>query len=326
MDDRTSFAIRAQLQEYLRGLPGERETEVSELEYSLDGHSGFTYYVTLARSRMGERFVLRLPPPGVRIAGPADVCRQGRIMQALNEAGAPTPTVPVICPEPVIDGRPFILMEFCRGQRVERALETMSPIQVAQAAVESLQRLQAVPRERTGIGDEEPMSAEGEVHRWKWLMDRAPEELTHDAPRLHDLLLAHLPPPQPPGIVHGDFHYGNLLFDQGRVSGILDWEIAEIGQQLMDLGGLWIMTLRRTIGEGPNPGGDVDIPLDTVLELYGTRRQDCRWYLAATCYKYGAILGYNLNLHRKGRRPDPMYENLTGPIAGMITAGVRLFE
>ena len=51
-----------------------------------------------------------------------------------------------------------------------------------------------------------------------------------------------------------------------------------------------------------------------------------RWYLALSLYKYAAILGYNLMLHRKGRRPDPMYESeaMARTIGGMIDDGIEM--
>jgi hypothetical protein len=51
-----------------------------------------------------------------------------------------------------------------------------------------------------------------------------------------------------------------------------------------------------------------------------------RWYLALSLYKYAAILGYNLMLHRKGRRPDPMYETdaMAQTIGGMIDDGIEM--
>ena len=51
-----------------------------------------------------------------------------------------------------------------------------------------------------------------------------------------------------------------------------------------------------------------------------------RWYLALSLYKYAAIFGYNLMLHRRGKRPDPMYEGLTDTIVGMIDEGIALLE
>jgi len=51
---------------------------------------------------------------------------------------------------------------------------------------------------------------------------------------------------------------------------------------------------------------------------------DFDWYLAATCHKYAAILGYNLGLHRRGRRVDPIYDQLLKTIPGLIDAGLRI--
>jgi hypothetical protein len=45
-----------------------------------------------------------------------------------------------------------------------------------------------------------------------------------------------------------------------------------------------------------------------------------------TCYKYASIFGYNLMLHRRGKRPDPMYEEMTGTIVGLIDRGRELLE
>ncbi|MFM2370319.1 MAG: hypothetical protein RIS85_41, partial [Pseudomonadota bacterium] len=48
-------------------------------------------------------------------------------------------------------------------------------------------------------------------------------------------LRAHLPPPVPSVVVHGDFRIGNLMVDQGRLSGVLDWELAHLGDGHEDL-------------------------------------------------------------------------------------------
>ena len=48
-------------------------------------------------------------------------------------------------------------------------------------------------------------------------------------------LACNLPQPAPPRLVHGDFRLGNLLVDQGRLSGVLDWELAHLGDPHEDL-------------------------------------------------------------------------------------------
>jgi len=285
-----------------------------------EGHSGFTYFVSTERGEL----VLRLPPPGARIAGTADVMRQGRIMSALHKAGLPVPDVLLIEDAPVVDGRPFILMERTGGARIEETGKKERALAIASSAVSVLKRLQELPLDQTGIGDEEPVPLTAEMMRWGMLMQRAPEELTVRAGELGGLLAAHVPPERQPTLVHGDYHYGNMLFRGHEVVAILDWEIAEIGQPLLDLGCMCIVTIRRQYQGAPNPGGAIDVSMAQLFDLYGVEAEEMRWYAAMSLYKYASIFGYNLMLHRKGRRPDPMYEGLTGTITGMIDEGISL--
>ena len=290
------------------------------LESIPEGHSGFTYWVDLEG---GERAVLRLPPPGARIAGPADIPRQGRLMKALSEAGLPAPPILAMSPEPVVDGRPFVLMAKIDGDRIEGIVGTVPDHQLASSAVEVLKALHALPLERTGIGDEEPQPLEAELMRWGWLMERAPEELTARAPELGGRLAETRPAPQEPTLVHGDYHYGNMLFREGRVVGVLDWEIAQIGQPL-DLACLSVVAHAGRAGEGVPGGGKVDVDDGDLLEMYGADPADYTWFLALTYYKYASIFGYNLMLHRRGKRPDPTYETRTTTIVEFIDEGIRL--
>jgi aminoglycoside phosphotransferase (APT) family kinase protein len=287
------------------------------------GHSGFTYFVDLED---GTRYVLRLPPPGARIAGPADVVRQGRIMAALHSAGLPAPSVPAMSEEPVVDGRPFVLMEAVDGERIEPTAERHTSHDIAASAVAVLKRLHALPIAQTGIGAEEPVTSQAEMMRWAWLMQRAPEELTTRAGELGGLLAGAVPDAREPTLVHGDYHYGNMLFRGADVVAVLDWEIAQIGQPLLDLGCLCVLSHRRRFEEAPNPGGAVDVPLADLYSMYGADAGEMNWYVAMSLYKYAAIFGYNLMLHRRGKRPDPMYELMTDTITGLIDEGITLLS
>src|SRR5207302_9182919 len=120
-------------------------SRVLSVEPIPEGHSGFTYFVT---AESGQ-YVLRLPPPNARIAGTADVMRQGRIMAALFDAGLPAPPGPIICSDPVVDGRPFILMERVKGQRIEKTALEQPPRDIAEGAIGVLKRLQALPAAET---------------------------------------------------------------------------------------------------------------------------------------------------------------------------------
>jgi aminoglycoside phosphotransferase (APT) family kinase protein len=247
-------------------------------------------------------------------------------MAALHSAGLPTPAIPVMANEPVVDGRPFVLMESVKAARIEKAGAEERGIDISTSAVQVLKRLQALPLERTGIGDEEAFSLQAEMMRWAWLMQRAPEELTGRAGELGGLLASSVPAEGTPTLVHGDYHYGNMLFDGPEVVAVLDWEIAQIGQPLLDLGCLCIMTVRRKYEGAPNPGGAIDVTMEELYRLYGVDAADMRWFVALSLYKYASIFGYNLMLHRRGKRPDPMYEALTDTITGMIDEGIAVLN
>src|SRR5712692_3482302 len=322
MTDRIREDLETQCRERL-GRPALRVVSVDPIP---EGHSGFTYFVTIDDGDSVSRYVLRLPPPGARIAGPADVVRQGRIMAALHDAGLPTPAIPVMSSDPVVDGRPFILMNAVEGDRIETAGAEQKPLEIAASAVSVLKRLHALPLNKTGIGDEESVALQQEMMRWAWLMQRAPEELTNRAGELGGLLAIQMPVERAPTLVHGDYHYGNMLFRGPEVVAVLDWEIAQIGQPLLDLGCLCIVSVRRKYENAPNPGGAIDVSVEELYELYGADPEEMRWYAAMSLYKYASIFGYNLMLHRRGKRPDPMYEGLTDTITGMIDEGIAVFN
>jgi aminoglycoside phosphotransferase (APT) family kinase protein len=252
-------------------------------------------------------------------------------MAALNEQGLPTPRIVANEEDPsVLDGRPFCLMEAVEGSRIEPLVGKVPSISIAAAAVDTLRRLQLVEIERSGLAGERAVPLTEEMMRWAWLMQRAPEELTGAAPRLGSRLAEKQPSDPEPCLVHGDFHYGNMLFEvvdgKPKVVAVLDWEIAEIGPPLLDLGCLCIVAQRNQVPDAPNPGGGIEIDVEEVIALYGADHDEARWYLALSCYKYASIFGYNLMLHRRGKRPDPMYEKLTGVIMALIDSGSELLS
>lgn len=298
--------------------PGARRVSLRPIPES---HSGFTYWVQAERDGEPTEGVLRLPPPGARRAGPADVSRQARIMTALVSTAVPVPEILASSEEPVIDDRPFVLMSKVAGDPLDSVLETVGAHGVIRAAFDTIDLISSVPVPETGIGDEPITDPTAEVARWAKLRERAPAELVSRAPALESKLLTARPAVAQARLVHGDYHPGNLVFRDGAVVAVLDWEIAHLGVTPSDKAGLCMLAIRKRFGETYS-GESSAIPLDDMLVM--ADEPDFEYVLAATCHKYAAILGYNLGLHRRGKRIDAVYEGLTRTIPGLIDVGLEL--
>ena len=289
------------------------------------GHSGFTYAVQATEDQRRCALVLRLPPPGARPLGPADVVRQGRIMAALTRQGFPAPTVLAASDEPVVDGRPFVLLEHAAGRRVEEVEADLGGERLASSAVSTLRHLHAIPLAATGLA-EGPVEIAADLDRWHTLLVRARADLDLPFEALRVALASSYPEPQTPCLVHADYHFGNLLFDRhGAVTAVLDWEIAEIGQPLIDLSCLAVAGMSRGGQKvGPVPGPTIDS--GHLAALYGADPGELVWYCAFSCYKYAAVYVYNLMLHRRGKRIDAFNEGLEPLIERLLVHGLTILR
>lgn len=287
-----------------------------------DGHSGFTYLADLDGAGWSGEYVVRLSPPGARIAGPADVGRQGRLMAALGRHGLPVPQIIAADSSGLADGRALVVMQRVAGTGWAAAAGQLGDHAVAELAVGFLRRLGEVDPLDLALS-EPAVSLPAELDRWRGLLRYCPDWLAGPGDRLYRVLVADLPGPGPARVVHGDFHYGNMLFRSGSLAGVLDWEIATVGDQRFDLGCLAVASLRRRYPE-PNPTGGLEVSLSELARMSAVPADEARWFAAAGCLKYAAILGYNLGLHRKGRRVDPLYEQLVLTMRGLAADGLTL--
>jgi aminoglycoside phosphotransferase (APT) family kinase protein len=125
----------------------------------------------------------------------------------------------------------------------------------------------------------------------RWLDDRRPAEFRA-------------------GIIHGDFHFANVMFrrDAPELAAVVDWELATIGEPLLDLGHL-LATWPATAGDAarandvaPPPGvgpGAAFLPgalpsADDIVARYGERSgrdlSAVGWFRVLACYRLGIIL------------------------------------
>jgi aminoglycoside phosphotransferase (APT) family kinase protein len=277
--------------------------------------TGGTQNLLLRFSRGGRTYVLRRPPRHLRPKSNDNLRREARVLGALTGQGVPAPALVATCPdESVMGGAPFFLMESIDGFNASTGLplhagDAAIRHRMGLSAVEGLATLGAVDHEALGLADFG--RPEGFLARQvpRWLGELA----SYDAlegypgvglPGLDDLagwLDQHQPATYRPGIMHGDFHVANLLFetDTAELAAILDWEMATIGDPLLDLG--WLL-VTWPLGDGS--------PIDVVAQSFAgqgglaTRSElvqryaerstrdltSIDWYAALAGFKLGIVL------------------------------------
>ena len=161
----------------------------------------------------------------------------------------------------------------------------------------------------------EPIPLEHEITRWDRFIERAADPaLLAGAPELRQLLLDRRPATVDVGLAHGDFQFTNLYYSRaGELQAVLDWELCTIGPTLMDVG--WIATFTDPAAwahEGAIPDGvpDADELVAQYADAAGTALTDLDWFRALAAYKFAIITGFNLGLHRRGKRPDSLWLSL----------------
>jgi aminoglycoside phosphotransferase (APT) family kinase protein len=147
-------------------------------------------------------------------------------------------------------------------------------------------------------------------------------------PEVRQRLLDTVPPDVPIGIFHGDFQWANLFYSaDGTLLAVVDWELTGIGATLNDVG--WIATFNdpgawagdRGVG-GTMPEADELVEL--YREAYGAKLPDLGWFRALAAYKFAIITGFNLMLHRRGKRPDPTWEKTKESVEPLLERAYQL--
>lgn len=253
------------------------------------GHSNLTYRVTDAA---GRRWVLRRPPLAHLLAGAHDMVREHRILAALEPTPVPTPPVVGLCTDAEVNGADFYVTGFVDGTVLRSVADAgaLSPEargELSRQLVEVQAAIHATDLEATGLdtlGRPSDYVAR-QIHVWRRQFNAMTSRDLPIIERVHDVLVASIPPQAEATLVHGDYRLDNCLSrTSGELAAVLDWEISTLGDPLADFGfslGYWVEP-----GDGFNPlGHDA-----TVAEGFWTREQ-----LAAA---YGELTGRDVSAMR----------------------------
>lgn len=226
-----------------------------EVEQFPSGYSNLTY---LVRAVGGEReLVLRRPPAGAKIKTAHDMAREFRILSHLHPVFPKVPRPLAYCDDEAVIGAPFYVMERIKGiilrARPPAGL-SLSPYvmrRLSEAFIDNLALIHAVDYEAAGLA--ELGRPEGYVRRqvegWTKRYRNAQTSEVVEIERLTTWLAAQAQADTPrASLIHNDYKYDNLLLapdDPSHIVAVLDWEMATVGDPLMDLGttlGYWVET------------------------------------------------------------------------------------
>jgi len=231
-----------QLTQYLRtridGLDGQ-----IELAQFPSGHSNLTYLL-----RCGNlEFVIKREPPGSKAKSAHDMGREFRILSNLHGRYPFAPKVFDYCEDESVIGGKFCTMERLTGVIIRRAYPEDGGVVPSQiraqfdALIDALATLHLLNVDETGLrGFGKPEGyRKRQVEGWCKRLSDAKTPNMADFDEIVSWLHRKLPKgPDEAAVVHNDFKIDNLVWkssDITKLIGVLDWEMATVGDPLMDL-------------------------------------------------------------------------------------------
>lgn len=294
--------------------------------FDVEPLTGGTQNVLLRLRRADRAFVLRRPPRHSIADGSETMRREVRVLAALAGTDVPHPRLLGACSTDEVLGAAFYVMEPVDGFN---AIVGLPPLHAGDAAirramgfamVDAALALGRVDPFAAGLGDRARLAnfLQRQASRWRAQYDRYGEHDGWQADSLTGVdaiarwLDERCPTGFTPGIMHGDYHFGNVMFrpDGAELAAIVDWELAAVGDPLLDMG--WLLAT----WPGPDDAEHSVIPRPSdgfptgaeLVEHYAARStRDCSamvWYKVLACYKL-AILLEGTNARAKGGKADP---------------------
>jgi aminoglycoside phosphotransferase (APT) family kinase protein len=287
-----------------QGLPGGDIEAVRAL-------TGGTQNLMYGFTRGGRGFVLRRPPLHKRAKSDDTMRREMRVLGAIRNEPVPHPRLIAACPDAEVIGAAFYLMEPVEGFNVTNGMPDLhrsSPAArhaMGLSMVDALATVGAVDVLAAGLDDFGNPDGFLQRQPQRWLdelqsylrLDGYNEIQLPDVQPLADWLTEHLPARWTPGLMHGDFHLGNMLFSRERpeLVAICDWEMCTIGDPLLDLG--WMLVTWPEGGDTalmpikPADGFPARAELIKRYAQQSTRSLDnILWYQVLAGYKLAIIL------------------------------------
>ena len=296
------------------------ESSLPDVFQFRSGASNLTYLLKYS----DRELVLRRPPVGTKAVSAHDMKREFLIQSRLKPVYDLVPTVIALCEDHSILGSDFYVMDRIQGEIFRRDVpETLTKEDIsvmAHSLVSGLAQLHSVDASVLNELYKGPGYVTRQVEGWS---KRYRNALTDDVPDGEDVmnwLLSNKPDDVGSCIIHGDWRIDNMVFDlaQKKLVGVLDWELATVGDPLMDLGSAlayWIdkddepmfASLRR------QPSHLDGMPtrkefIAKYLELSGRKCDDFTFYEVFGLFRLTVIIQQIWARYKAGQTTNPAFK------------------
>jgi aminoglycoside phosphotransferase (APT) family kinase protein len=288
------------------------------------GASNWTYRLEYPAADL----VLRRPPAGTKAQSAHDMAREHRVQAALRPVFPVVPEMIGLCQDPSVLGCDFYVMRRIPGLIPRKELPVGAALDPARAralcrsAIDTLAALHRVDPVAVGLGGlgKGPGYPRRQIEGWSERYERARTWNVPSLAKVRAWLLANLPAEEGTSLVHGDFRLDNLVLDPAdptRIIGVLDWEMATIGDPLMDLGNslaYWVEAKDDPIGRASRRQPTHLAGMLTrreVIEYYGERTgrrvDDFAFYEAYGLFRLAAIVQQIYYRYHHGQTRNPAF-------------------
>jgi aminoglycoside phosphotransferase (APT) family kinase protein len=234
------------LEGWLNHAVGGEPAELVNIQLIAGGRSNLTYRLALSGPAGSRSLVLRRPPLGHVLPTAHDMGREYRVLSALAGTRVPVAQPVAFCDDAEIIGAPFYLMDYVPGSvirtRQDAAVLTESQARdLSEGLADMLAAIHGVDVEAVGLSGLGRGTGylRRQLDRWQRQWELS---VTREVPGYAELvarLADRLPAEGETTLVHGDFRLDNVLVTvdpQPRITAVVDWEMATLGDPLADLG------------------------------------------------------------------------------------------
>ena len=256
---------------------------------------------------------LRIPPPGAPESRDDGIIREWRIIEALTGTDVPCTEAIASCADTSVLGRAFYLMGFVDGWSPMGLQDRKWPAPfdtdlearagLAYQLVEGIALLSNVDWRAKGLQDLGRPDGfhERQVDRWTAFLERIKGRELPGFDEAAAWLRAHRPIDYVPGLMHGDYQFANVMYEDGapaRLAAIVDWEMGTVGDPKLGLA--WTVQSWPEDTMAPEAGetGYVDMigmpsreqMLQHYAEVSGRQVDDIDYYLVLAKWKLAVVL------------------------------------